>query len=61
LKRLEALEAPRTKGPAQGVIVLPPVIPLDEWERLASHYQKALLESMALDGDEPAAMRGIDC
>ena len=47
LKRLGALEAPRTRAQRRGVIVVPPMTSIEEWESQAAPYQAALIASMA--------------
>jgi hypothetical protein len=49
IKRLEALEAPRAEGSTKGVLLVPPIMPLDAWEALSEPYQRALQESMSED------------
>lgn len=53
LKRLGALEAPRTQNQGRGVLEVPAMRTIDEWEAHAVPYQAALIASMCADMDAP--------
>lgn len=53
LMRLDALEAPRARGPGQGAIAVPVMLTIDDWEAQAAPYQAALIASMSEDADDP--------
>lgn len=41
-KRLSALEQPSQPAERRGLVLLPPILPVDEWEALAIPQQDAL-------------------
>lgn len=46
LKRLEQLERPRVAAKRGGLLVVPKIMDLDEWQKLAAPMQAKLLEDV---------------
>lgn len=58
-RRLDKLEAPIKPGSRTGVVLLPRILPLDEWERLAVKQQDELARLTHEGLDRDAVVREV--